>query len=262
MDGVGDDTIAAGERAPDRARVTRRGLLIAAAAQFYTAGYHGASLSEMVTAAGVTKGALYFHFPGKQALAEAVIAEMNATWTAMVAEVTRRGLDPLATLLAETDEAVAHLLADPIVRGGTRLLNDPLLRSHHTADLATDQYAYAESAIAAQLAAAAQAGLLRPCLDTTGRAQLAQSIVATFTGQHMICDLTGADTELWDRITAMWQALLPLIATDPWLDRWRHYDWPHRPRPHLSTPPTTREAPRRRTPRGPRPPTVRSVGSP
>jgi hypothetical protein len=36
----------------------------------------------------------------------------------------------------------------------------------------------------------------------------------------MICDLTGAD-ELWDRVTAMWQYLLPLIATDPWLEHWR-----------------------------------------
>jgi hypothetical protein len=47
----------------------------------------------------------------------------------------------------------------------------------------------------------------------------------------MICDFTGADTELWDRVTSMWQHLLPLIATDPWLERWRASDWAHRPHP-------------------------------
>ncbi|NMH96571.1 TetR family transcriptional regulator [Pseudonocardia acidicola] len=237
-DAGGDDTtpgVPAAERTPDRARVTRRALLIAAADQFYAAGYHGASLSEIVAAAGVTKGALYFHFPGKRVLAEAVIAEVKATFIAGVAEVTGRGLDPLDTLLVESDQAVARLLGDPIVRGGTRLLHDPLLRSLQTANLAGRQYGYAESVIVTQLTAAAQAGLLRPGLDATRRTQLAQWIVATIAGHHTICDLTGADAELWDRVTAMWQALLPMIAIDPWLDRWRRSDWCRRPRP-LRTP--------------------------
>jgi len=82
------------------------------------------------------------------------------------------------------------------------------------------------TAWATQLAAA-RAGLLLPCLDDPQRAQLAQSITATINGHHMICDLTGADTELWDRVTAMWQHLLPLIATDPWLEHWRATDRAH-----------------------------------
>ena len=45
-----------------RTRRTRRRLLVAAAALFDEAGYHGAALSDILTAAGLTKGALYFHF--------------------------------------------------------------------------------------------------------------------------------------------------------------------------------------------------------
>lgn len=214
-----------------RAQVTRDAIIDGAAVAFERQGYGTASIADIATAASVTKGALYFHFPGKPALAEAVVAEVHATWASMVAEVTGRGLDPLDTVLAESDEAVAHRLDDPIVRGGTRLLHDPLLRSLQTADLAGRQYGYAESAIATHLTAAAQAGLLRPGLDAARRTQLAQSIVATITGHHVICDLTGTNAELWDRVTAMWQALLPTIAIDPWLERWRLSDWPHRPRP-------------------------------
>jgi AcrR family transcriptional regulator len=51
----------------DGARATRHALVVAAAEQFYAAGYHAGSLREIVTNAGVTKGALYFHYPHKRA---------------------------------------------------------------------------------------------------------------------------------------------------------------------------------------------------
>jgi AcrR family transcriptional regulator len=197
----------------ERSHATRLALLVAAADQFHSAGYHGASLSQIVTNAGVTKGALYFHFSDKRGVAEAVIAELNATWTAVVTEVTERGLDPLAALLAVVDLVMTHLFEDPIVRGGTRLLHDPVLRSEHTHDLAATQYTtYAESIIATQLLAAGQAGMLRPCLDESGCAKLARSIMAAIVGHHMVCDLTRTEDQLRDRVAAMFHDLLPLIT--------------------------------------------------
>ncbi|MGH3884822.1 MAG: TetR family transcriptional regulator, partial [Pseudonocardiaceae bacterium] len=77
----------AAENPQSRARVTRRALLVAAAAQFAAVGYHGTSLSEVIAASKVTKGALYFHFASKQALADAVVAEMVEHWKVLVAEV-------------------------------------------------------------------------------------------------------------------------------------------------------------------------------
>ena len=96
------------ERVQGRARATRQALLIAAATRFAEVGYHGTSLSEVITASKVTKGALYFHFASKQALADAVVAEMVARWRVMVAEIRARGLDPLWSLLAQTDEVVVR----------------------------------------------------------------------------------------------------------------------------------------------------------
>lgn len=46
---------------------TRASLLVAAAEQFTETGYHATSVSEICTAAGVSKGAFYHHFPSKQA---------------------------------------------------------------------------------------------------------------------------------------------------------------------------------------------------
>lgn len=79
---------------------TRRALLDAAQAQFTQHGYRGTSLDAVVAEAEVTKGALYHHFSGKQAIYEAVFArvEQEATQTirAAVADVD----DPWEAALA------------------------------------------------------------------------------------------------------------------------------------------------------------------
>ncbi|MGV9266406.1 TetR family transcriptional regulator [Kitasatospora sp. NPDC003701] len=59
----------------ERAQHTRRALLRAAAGEFDRHGYAGTSLSRVSRAAGVTMGALTFHFPTKASLADAVRAD-------------------------------------------------------------------------------------------------------------------------------------------------------------------------------------------
>ncbi|MDQ4092194.1 MAG: TetR/AcrR family transcriptional regulator [Actinomycetota bacterium] len=215
------------ERLQGRARVTRQALLVAAATRFAEVGYHGTSLSEVIAASKVTKGALYFHFASKQALADAVVAEMVVRWRAMVAEVKSRGLDPLWSLLAQTDEVVARKAQDPIARGGIQLVTDPGVVC---ADAAT-HYMYGEAAAKEELIAAAEAGLLRPGVDP---AQIARIVVSMITGANLLCDLLRGHNQLWEAVTELWQGLLPAIATDPWLERWRAADWPGRPMPVIS----------------------------
>ncbi|WP_433786813.1 ScbR family autoregulator-binding transcription factor [Actinomycetospora sp. CA-101289] len=194
-----------------RAVVTRHGLLEAAGEHFAATGYHGTSLREILEACGVTKGALYFHFPSKQALVEALVAETVQRWTEMAAEVRGRGMDPLQALIASFDGVFTLMLTDPIVHGAIRLLNGPGVPS----DQAREHYQQAEAFVTTHLCDAAAAGLLRDGTDIPG---MAQSIVATVTGHRMICDRTDALDELPGRIRGMWRALLPLIASQDWLD--------------------------------------------
>lgn len=51
-----------------RARDRRARILDAALRVFSRRGYHGASIDEIADESGTSKGGLYFHFPGKQAL--------------------------------------------------------------------------------------------------------------------------------------------------------------------------------------------------
>ncbi|MFE2726982.1 TetR family transcriptional regulator [Kitasatospora sp. NPDC059327] len=68
----------------ERAQHTRRALLRAAAGEFDQHGYAGTSLSRVSRAAGVTMGALTFHFPTKASLADAVRADAVALTRAAV----------------------------------------------------------------------------------------------------------------------------------------------------------------------------------
>jgi AcrR family transcriptional regulator len=61
------------KREPD---VTREKLLQAAFEEIYRQGFQGASLDVILANAGVTKGALYHHFPDKAALGYAVVDEV------------------------------------------------------------------------------------------------------------------------------------------------------------------------------------------
>ena len=63
-------------RDPER---TRELLLRAAFEEIYRSGYRSADLDAILAAAGVTKGALYYHFDNKEALGYAVVDEVIAS---------------------------------------------------------------------------------------------------------------------------------------------------------------------------------------
>jgi AcrR family transcriptional regulator len=71
----------------DRAEATRKDLIESAHRLFGSRGYANVSLNEVVDASGVTKGALYHHFPGgKKDLMEAVYAQVEADFSQMLTD--------------------------------------------------------------------------------------------------------------------------------------------------------------------------------
>jgi AcrR family transcriptional regulator len=64
---------------------TRRRVLAAAMEVFAREGYHAARMDAIAQAAGVSKGALYFHFPGKLPLFSALVDEFAGELRADVA---------------------------------------------------------------------------------------------------------------------------------------------------------------------------------
>ena len=69
---------------------TREALLEAARTLFVSTGYHQTSIEAMVTAARVTKGALYHHFADKAALLEALVIQLQQQAAARVRELASK----------------------------------------------------------------------------------------------------------------------------------------------------------------------------
>ena len=82
-----------------RADATRRQILRAASQQFARRAYHDVGLDDILAEAELTKGAMYFHFRSKHALAVAIIEQQTAAGAAAVEELLTRGLSGLETLI-------------------------------------------------------------------------------------------------------------------------------------------------------------------
>ncbi len=204
----------------ERTRRTRRRLLLAAAGLFGEAGYHGASVSDILAAAELTKGALYFHFPSKYALAEALLTEVERSWAAVLDEIAGRGLDPVWRLLVETDAYVARWMYDPLVRGASQALDDPELVA-----LRTRWFEPWEAGTVERLDDAAGADLLMTEVDPR---RAARAVVAVAWGNYSLAD--GPD-DLWARMTEFWEGLLPILTCPAWRKTWTDSAWHIRPAP-------------------------------
>lgn len=203
-----------------RTRRTRRRLLLAAAGLFDEAGYRGASLSDILAAAGLTKGALYFHFRSKYALAEALLTEVERSWAVVVEEIAGRGLDPLWRLLVETDSYVSRWMYDPLVRGASRSLDDPELL-----DLRTRWFDAWETTTIERLTEASAADLLAAEVDPR---RAGRAVLAIATGNYALS--TGPE-DLWSRMSESWEGLLPIMAPPAWRQEWVASPWRTRPAP-------------------------------
>lgn len=114
-----------------RADATRQQIIRAAAHQFAQRPYHDVGLDDILAEAELTKGAMYFHFRSKHALALSVIDEQLARAGAAVQAMVDRKLSGLETLIdvgylmavedicRDTARAVLHLL--PVVGRGEGL---------------------------------------------------------------------------------------------------------------------------------------------
>jgi AcrR family transcriptional regulator len=79
---------------------TQRALIEVATELFTEQGYAGTSLDAIVAGARVTKGALYHHFSGKQAVFEAVFSRVEADAATRIRAALRNVRDPWEKALA------------------------------------------------------------------------------------------------------------------------------------------------------------------
>ncbi len=105
---------AEGKRAA-QGRATRGQLIEVATRLFAEHGYEGTSIEAVLSAAGVSRGALYHHFPGKEALFEAVVVAVSDQVTADLAAAVSGRTDPVDAMRTAA-LAWIGLAADPVIQ--------------------------------------------------------------------------------------------------------------------------------------------------
>jgi TetR/AcrR family transcriptional repressor of nem operon len=110
----------AGER---RADTTRHRLIAAASRQFAHRPYSMVSLDDILAEAELTKGAMYFHFASKQALALAIIDDLTEMSRAAVTEMLALKMSGLETLIDLIFLLAVQDTQQDVTRAGVRLLD-------------------------------------------------------------------------------------------------------------------------------------------
>ncbi|MGW6544368.1 ScbR family autoregulator-binding transcription factor [Streptomyces massasporeus] len=186
----------------DRAVRTRLALIRSAAEQFEARGYVRASLAEISAGAGVSSGALHFHFANKAAVAEAV--EHAAEQALREAAARHRDGDggALQRLVDVTHHVARLLCADVVVRAGLRL------NAEQAAGRVRDLRREWRECVQGLLAEAERGG------------ELATGVTPQRTSAVVLAATTGIEVlaredDGWlarPSLTDLWQLLLPSLA--------------------------------------------------
>lgn len=182
-----------------RAIRTRQTILSAAAKIFEEHGYQAATISQILREAGVTKGALYFHFPSKEDLAQGVLAAQDQQLLVP---------DRASKVQEAVDVVMLHahrLQADPMVRAGVRLSMDQLAQG---LDRSGPFLRWSEVGTSLLQRAQEQGELLPHVVP----AETADVLVGSFAGIQSMSQAVCDYGDLVARVSALMRHLLPSVV--------------------------------------------------
>jgi AcrR family transcriptional regulator len=189
------------EQLDRRADTTRLQILRAASRQFARKSYSLVSLDDILADAEVTKGAMYFHFRSKHALASAIIEYRFASARDSVDELLARKLSGLETLIDIIYLVAIEDISDETARAGLNLL-ESIGRTDGLQANVLGQWVDAFAAIAGK---AIRDGDVIESRDPRGIARL---LVSMYMGLRQTSNLAEPDLFLRD-LESAWGLALP-----------------------------------------------------
>ena len=209
--GDGDETgEAMTETSERRADTTRQRLIAAASRQFARHSYSMVSLDDILAEAELTKGAMYFHFPSKQALALAIIDDLAEMSHAAVTELLARKMSGLETLIDLVCVRAVQDTQHDVARAGARLL-DTL---DNTAALPTTVWQTWIEFVTTLIQKAVTEG---DVVDDHDPEDVAKMLVALWAGIRRISDVDQPEHYL-DNLQKVWILALPSFANPDRID--------------------------------------------
>ncbi|MFF5530855.1 ScbR family autoregulator-binding transcription factor [Streptomyces cinerochromogenes] len=183
----------------ERAARTRAALIRAASEVFAESGFAGASVSRIAERAGLTLGAVYFHFKSKEELArEIVTSQPDLVVPPQDSQGLQHAIDVTLTWAYQ-------LLDDPVLQAGARLVMD----QEHFVPKSENSHQQWMSILLRDFRDAQVRRELRLGVDVEAYARL---VVSACTGAQMQAQLETSRNDLPNRVEEVWRCLLPAIA--------------------------------------------------
>ncbi|WP_448233179.1 ScbR family autoregulator-binding transcription factor [Microbacterium lacticum] len=184
----------------DRAIATRAAILAAAAEAFISYGFPEATLAKIRKHSGLTNGALYHHFPTREALALAVVEEYEERFRTIIENSIGSSGESLRALIVISRSFAEGLQTD-------RLLLAGVILSTEVASSIDVRRPYQEWADHLE-------PLIRSCQESGSiRADIVASEVSTlfvsiFTGIQLFSAAASGRADIVDRVYSAWRILL------------------------------------------------------
>jgi AcrR family transcriptional regulator len=199
-----------------RSEATRRKIIDSAVDLINEIGYPAAGLNDIIERAELTKGALYYHFDSKEALATAIIEEGSESLLGAFRAAGRSGSPSMENVIHGTFVITEVIGTDNVVRAGSRLLRT--FGAFNPAAKKVFQMLVDE--LGEHVTRAIAEGDLRADLkpeSTSG------AIVAAMLGDELLSSALSDGEDLRARFTRSWELLLPAIIADESLGYYREF---------------------------------------
>lgn len=197
-----------------RAEATRRRIIDAAIGLFSEDGYGETGLAAIMDRAEVSKGAFYYHFESKEALASAIIDEGVTELLNTFYDLTTAPSPALENTVRATFRIAQMTHTDDLVR----IANQLRQALSQVSGAGAKTYAPSTEGFLEQIRKAVAEGDVR---DDVCAEDVAETICASVMGCHLLSDAIGDDP--FARLARAWRVLMPSIVSGEALPYFRDF---------------------------------------
>ena len=196
-----------------RAEATRRRVIDAAVELFGKLGYGDTGLAEILQRADVTKGAFYYHFDTKEAVASAIIEESFQTVRDAADSVIESSSPALENVIRATFVVASVMESDSSVQVGKQLAQ--------SLSQVSDRGPQAFEEWTTRFLGQVQAAITPDDCGNLDPEDVGETIWVTVLGSHLLSDALGDD--VFARLAKSWRVLLAGIVSPGSLPYFRDY---------------------------------------
>ncbi|WP_059020280.1 TetR/AcrR family transcriptional regulator [Mycobacterium sp. M26] len=191
-----------------RAEATRQKIVESAVDLFDSVGYGDTGLADIMSHAEITKGAFYYHFSSKDAVASAIIEQSEDDFRESMIRIISATDSPALDNLMRATFAVAHMhTRDPLTRVANQLRQSLSQVTETGAEVYTRRQSEIFGVMTDAIRRGMEAGDLTEDVDADA---VARTLWAASLGNRILSDALGDD--IFAHLSHIWQVLVRAIV--------------------------------------------------